>query len=59
MITLLETTKSFPENILHTYFVTNDKFKVHGYIKNGTTEVITFKKPLKFFTKGRTFKELK
>jgi hypothetical protein len=59
MITVLETTKSFPEHILHTYFLTNDKFKMIGYIKNGTTEVITFKKPLKFFTKGRTFKELK
>lgn len=59
MITVLEITKSFPKNILHTYFLTNDKFKVLGYIKNGTTESIMFKKPLQFFTKGRTFKELK
>jgi hypothetical protein len=59
MLMLQETTKSFEPQILHTYLVTNDKFKVHGYIKNGTTEMITFKKPLKFYTKGRTFKELK
>jgi hypothetical protein len=59
MITVLETTKSFEPHILHTYLLTKDKFKMIGYIKNGTTEMITFKKPLKFFTKGRTFKELK
>ena len=59
MITVSETTKSFEPHILHTYFLTNDKFKVLGYIKNGTTESIMFKKPLQFFTKGRTFKELK
>ena len=46
MITLRETTKSFPENVLHTYFLTDDKFKVLGYIKQGTTETIMFKKPL-------------
>ena len=55
MIMLRETTKSFPENVLHTYLLTDDKFKVLGYIKQGTTETIMFKKSLKFFTKGRTF----
>lgn len=59
MITLQETTKSFSENILHTYIVNDDKSRLIAYIKRGTTEVITFSKPLKFCTKGRTFKTIK
>ena len=57
MITLKETTKwEYPN---HTYFVTDDKQKVLGYIKQDTTEEIMFKTPLKFDVRRRTFKELK
>ena len=57
MITLKETTKW--DNPNHTYFVTDDKQKVLGYIKQDTTEEIMFKTPLKFDVRRRTFKELK
>jgi hypothetical protein len=34
-------------------------FKTVGFIREGTTEVKMFSKPLFFDKKGRTFKELK
>lgn len=59
MLVLQETTKSFPETQRHTYLVTSDKFKTLGYIKHGETRAHTFKTPLQFDTRGRTFKTLK
>lgn len=53
-----ETTKSFSSGILHTYLLSDDKYKCFGYIKNGETEEIIFKKPMNFSTRGRTFKKL-
>lgn len=41
----------------HTYIVSG--MKAVGYIKEGTSEEIMFKKPMFFDRKGRTFKELK
>lgn len=43
----------------HTYFVTDDKQKLLGYVKQNTTEEIMFSKPMQFDTRRRTFKELK
>lgn len=39
----------------HTYLLTTDKSKMHGYIKSGTTELINFKKPIRFDVRGRKF----
>jgi hypothetical protein len=41
----------------HSYLV--EGFKTVGFIREGTTEVKMFSKPLFFDKKGRTFKELK
>lgn len=43
----------------HTYFLSNDKFLCHGYIPFNTVLPVMFKSPLKFSSKGRTFKKLK
>jgi len=58
MLKMQETTKSFSSGILHTYLLSDDKYKCFGYIKNGETEEIIFKKPMNFSTRGRTFKKL-
>lgn len=55
MITLLETgNNSYPN---HTYIVSDDKSKLLAFI-NGFGKT-TFKKPLPFHTRGRTFKVIK
>lgn len=41
----------------HTYIVSG--FKVLGYIKEGTTEEIMFKKPMMFNQRYRKFEEVK
>ena len=43
----------------HTYYLCDDKTKMVGYIKQGTTDLFKFKQPIKFYTKGRKFVELK
>ena len=42
----------------HTYFVSDAKDKIFAYIKASGTEVEEFKKPIKFSTSHRKFKEL-
>jgi hypothetical protein len=52
----LETTRDlYP----HTYLLDDSKRTCFGYIKQGTTEIKMFGKPLRFDPKGRTFKEVK
>ena len=59
MIILKETTKSFGVELLHTYMVSDDKYTVYGYMIDGDSEMRMLNIPLKFSTKGRTFKRIK
>ena len=43
----------------HIYYLCDDKTKMVGYIKYGTTELFKFKRPIPFYTKGRSFIEMK
>lgn len=43
----------------HIYYVCDDKTKMVGYIKQGTTDLFKFKRPIAIYTKGRKFVELK
>ena len=43
----------------HIYLLTTDKSKAYGYIRRGTTEAVTFKKPIPFDQRGRKFVEVK
>ena len=52
----LEVTEGFPR---HTYILNTDKSRALGYIKEGSTKVEMFKVPLRFYQKGRKFKEVK
>lgn len=45
--------------INHTYYLSDDKSKMVGYIRHGTTELFRFKSPIAIFTKGRKFKVVK
>jgi len=40
----------------HIYYLNDDKTKMVGYIKLGTTELKKFKSPISISTKGRKFK---
>ena len=40
----------------HIYYLSDDKSKMVGYIKSGTTELFKFKSPIGISTKGRKFK---
>ena len=42
----------------HTYFVTDAKDKMFGYVKKSTGELQEFSKPLPFSTSRRKFKEI-
>ena len=42
----------------HTYLLTPDRSKMVAYVKEGEKEVFTFKKPITFYTRGRTFVEV-
>ena len=42
----------------HVYLLSTDKSKMYGYIKRGTEDAITFKKPYRFDARGRTFLEV-
>lgn len=56
MRVLVETTDwSFPS---HTYFVSDDKSKLYAYIKSTGSAVEEFKKPIRFSTSHRKFKEI-
>jgi len=39
----------------HTYYLTDDKRKMVGYIKAGTKKLVKFSKPMNFDPKGRKF----
>lgn len=57
MITVKETTfKGEDAKYNMTYFLSNDKFHCHGYIPRDQIEPVMFKVPMRFNTKGRTFK---
>jgi hypothetical protein len=43
----------------HIYYVSDDKTKMVGYIKQGTVDLFKFKRPIAIYTKGRKFVELK
>jgi hypothetical protein len=43
----------------HTYYVSDDKTKVVGYIKSGTKVLEKFLVPLRFDTRGRKYIEVK
>lgn len=43
----------------HVYYLNEDKSKMVGYIRAGTTELFKFKKPITFSTRGRKFEVLK
>jgi hypothetical protein len=42
----------------HIYYVDDAKTRMVAYIKNGTTELFRFKRPIQFSTKGRKFRVL-
>lgn len=42
----------------HTYYVSDDKSKLVGYIKSGTNSVFKFQSPLRFDSRGRKFVEV-
>jgi hypothetical protein len=43
----------------HTYLLSTDKSRMYGYIKRGSDDAITFKKPYRFDARGRQFVEVK
>lgn len=43
----------------HVYLLSTDKSKMYGYIRRGTDDAVTFKKPYRFDVRGRTFQEVK
>lgn len=60
MRALLETTKDWSQKVSnHIYYVTDDKYKLIAFYNVDTKKVTKFKKPLPFYTKYRTFRELK
>ena len=60
MYYILETTKWSDNTPNHIYVFENKKsMKCVGYIKNGTSEIEMFQKPMPFTKTRRTFKEIK
>jgi len=43
----------------HIYYLNEDKTRMVGYIKHGTTELFKFKNPITIEVRGRKFVELK
>jgi hypothetical protein len=43
----------------HIYLLSTDKSKMFGYIKRGTEDAVTFKKPYRFDVRGRKFQEIR
>lgn len=43
----------------HTYLLDDHKSKIYAYVKNGVGLVISFKTPIPFSSRGRTFREVK
>lgn len=48
-----------PNTPNHTYFVDDSMTKMMAYIRVGTKDKVTFKSPISFDRRGRTFKVLK
>lgn len=42
----------------HTYYLNDDRTHMVGYIKQGSTELFKFKRPITFYPKGRKFEVL-
>ena len=42
----------------HVYLLDDSKSKLFAYVKQGTTEVIEFRKPMQFHVRGRKFREV-
>jgi len=42
----------------HIYALNDSQSKLYGYVKSGTTKLITFNKPLNFDSRKRKFKEV-
>ena len=42
----------------HIYLLSDSKDKMYAYIRHGTDSVFEFKKPIRFSTSGRKFKEV-
>jgi hypothetical protein len=42
----------------HTYLLTQNKSKMVAYVRMGTPEVFTFKNPIPFYVRGRSFVEV-
>lgn len=60
MKVLQETTKDWSQKVSnHIYYVSDDKCKLIAFYNVDTKQVKKFSKPLPFYTKYRTFKELK
>jgi len=59
VIIVRETTKWDGDYSNHIYVLSDDKRTMFGYVKAGTLEHKTFKKPIGFDPKGREFKLLK
>ena len=60
MILVLETTKWGGSNTPnHVYLLSDDKYKMYGYIRKGSRELKMFNKPYPFDKRNRTFKLLK
>jgi hypothetical protein len=60
MRALQETTSDWSHKVSnHIYYVTDDRSKLVAFYNIDTKQVKKFSKPLPFYTKHRTFKELK
>ena len=56
-IVVTETTKDLREDLRHTYLLSSDKSVLIGYIpRTEGGDFILYDKPLKFDSRGRTFK---
>lgn len=47
-----------PHTPNHTYYLSDDKSRMVGYIKQGTSELIKMKRPIRIDTRGRKFNVL-
>lgn len=59
MILVQETTVWETATPNHVYLLSDDKSKIHGYIKQGTKELTMFKKAFPFDKRYRKFTTLK
>ncbi len=55
MILVAETTKWAGDFPNHCYLLSDDKSKMIGYAKHGSSEITMMSKPIRFDTRGRQF----